>query len=236
MAGVTIPEFHLGRTILKTPTLKREMIVAAVEDVLKKSHSAFSPDVYCINWQGRRAVWKDYGACSTMGRLWGRFVIAREARALATLQDLKGVPHLLALVERTGLIMEFIEGDILPRRGVREKITSAFFDQAFRLLLEIHEQGVAHGDVRRKNILIHPSGAPLFIDFQTAILVGRSWLSRWFFGLMCRVDQWNLLRIKARSFPCYMTAEERQFLEHPPLLLRVGRFLRRRVYRAWRDE
>lgn len=224
-----------GKMRLLSPMASRAELLPVVKRLLKRGQGCLAPDVFLIDWQGVPAVWKDYGDRNLLGRLWGRLVIAREAKALASLCGVAGVPQLFALVKPTGLVMEFFAGDVLPRKEVRAKISPDFFAQAFSLLAEIHAHGVAHGDIRRKNIMILPTGAPALIDFQTAFLRGRAFWMQGLFRFMCKVDRWNLVRIKARSFPRYLTEDERVFLENPPFLLRVGRFLRRRFYRRWRS-
>lgn len=235
MAGMNEVNQARGKMVSFSPVASRGEVTPLVKGLLKRGQGWFAPDVFLIDWQGNPAVWKDYGHRNLLGRLWGRLVIGREARALMLLRGVVGVPQLFALVKPTGLVMEFFEGDVLPRKEVRSKVTPDFFAQVFSLLTEIHARGVAHGDIRRKNIMVLRTGAPALIDFQTAFLWGRFPWKKGMFGLMCKVDRWNLIRIKARSFPRYLTPDERAFLENPPFLLRVGRFLRRKVYRRWRN-
>jgi len=220
-----------GSSHARAEVMKREALQPLVVRLLKRSQSALSPDVYLVNLGENLAVWKDYSAKAVIGRLWGRQVIAREAKALEQLRGIDGIPQLIARVDSTGILMEYCDGEILMRRQVRQQVSPAFFEAVLELLEKIHARGVAHGDVRRKNILVRPDKSPALIDFQTSWFSGRNPLRYWFFQLMCTVDKWNLLRIKARSFPRYMTEAERAFLENPPLLLRLGRTFRRRMLR-----
>ncbi|MGC8740079.1 MAG: RIO1 family regulatory kinase/ATPase [Candidatus Sumerlaeaceae bacterium] len=210
---------------------ERSMLESAIVKELKRGHTALSPDVWLVRINNELAVWKDYGRRGALGRAWGRYVIHRETRALEILSDVEGVPHLLGRVGTTGLVMSFCSGTIVPRRGIRQFLQPEFFDRASTLLHEIHRCGVAHADIRRKNILVRPDGSPALIDFQTAVLRGESWWRSWLFAFFCRVDEWNLLRIKAKSFPHFLTEEEQRKLACPPFWLRVGRFLRRDLYR-----
>ncbi len=217
--------------------LERNRLLSSVEKELKRGHSAFSPDVWLVRLGDTRAVWKDYSGRGILGRMWGRYVIQREARALQALSSIDGVPHLLARVRSSpGLVMSFCEGGVLPRRNIRGVLGPDFFERAMALLREIHRCGVAHGDIRRKNILVRPDGSPALIDFQTAVLRGTSWWGRRCFEFFCLVDEWNLLRIKAKSFPRNLTEKERATLDQPPILLRIGRFLRRDLYRRLRPK
>jgi predicted Ser/Thr protein kinase len=212
----------------------REVSVRVIRE-LKRAQCPFSPDVYLVDLGGDRlAVLKDYSGRGIFGRRWGALVLAREARALAALADVEGIPRLLARIGRTGVIEEFCPGTPLPRRGVHHHVAPEFFDRARELLREMHQRGVAHGDVRRKNILVSETGQPLFIDFQTAWFASRSFLRRRLFGFVCRLDEWNLLKIKAASFPRSLSSEENEVLAAPPPLLRAGRFLRHVVYRKLR--
>ncbi len=200
--------------------------------VLKRADRFFTPDVTLVEWEGTMAILKDYAGRGWPGRLWGQWVTAREAKALERLDGLNGVPRLLTRVGKTGIVIEHFAGDLLPKKNVRQLVTPQFFDAALALLRAMHERGVAHGDVRRKNILVRPDGSPAFIDFQTACFSGRGWLRQRLFSFACRVDEWHLVKIKARSFPRATQAEQKELLESPPFVLRVGQTLRRILYRA----
>jgi hypothetical protein len=77
-------------------------------------------------------------------------------------------------------------------------------------------------------------GRPYFIDFATAIVArpGLAGLvSRFVFRRFAAIDRWTLVRIKSDFYPEALTSEERHLLEHPPWHLRVGRCLKKNVYR-----
>jgi len=214
--------------------LRREEVLACVVRELKRAQGSFSPDVFLVQIDTAPAVLKDYSRRGVLGRLWGRYVTWREMRALCMVGDLDGVPRFLARVGTCGILMEFVEGELLPRRNVRASVSIEFFERAQELLGRIHSRGVAHGDVRRKNLIIRPNGSPAIIDFQTAWLAGRGFFSGAMFRYMCCVDTWNLLKIKAKSFPRKLRPEERAALEAPPRLLGFGRRLRRWLSRRSR--
>lgn len=205
--------------------------MACPSRLLKSGRTWFSPDVFVVDVAGQRYVFKDYGSKPWFGRLWGRTVIAREGQALRALEGIRGVPRFVGFVDRDGLLMEFCEGSPLIRRGVRGKIAPEFFDACLELLETIHARGVAHGDIRRKNILVTTDGAPVLIDFQTALRRNGSWWERRLWPLISQTDRWNLVHIKSRTFPEALTSWERSLLASPPIWLRWGRFLRRGLYR-----
>ena len=52
---------------------------------------------------------KDYGRCRLFARLFGRFCLYTEAKALKRLEGIGGIPALLGRVGRYALAMEFID-------------------------------------------------------------------------------------------------------------------------------
>ncbi len=203
---------------------------------MQASKSVAQADIYELDWEGRPAVMKDFS-----GRPWlvrvvlSRWIAAREARMLRHLVDMRGVPRLLATAGPEALIMERIDGARIPRRrrGVRPPVE--FWDRARRLIERLHERGIAHGDLRFKNVLIGPGGQPYLIDFATAMRrrPGQpgARLAEFFFLRCRRVDQFNFARMKAKFEPEGLDEDEQRWLGEAPLYLKIGRFLKKRVYR-----
>ena len=128
--------------------------------------------------------------------------------------------------------MERLDADRLPHK--RDGIPSALlFDRLNALVAEMHAHGWAHGDLRRKNILMDTDDTPYLIDFATAWHAGsRAGLTRrWLFRHWVRVDRANIARIKESYLPDALTADERDILAHQPWHLRAGRWARKRLYR-----
>jgi tRNA A-37 threonylcarbamoyl transferase component Bud32 len=199
------------------------------------ARSVAQADLYELDWDGRPALLKDFNDRPAWVRsFWSRHICAREARALRRLTDLNGVPHLLATAGPCAFIMERLDAARLPRRR-HGSPSPRFWANARALLLDLHAAGVSHGDLRRKNLLMGPDDRAYLIDFATAARLRHggleAWLSRRAFRFICRIDRVTFARIKASYDPASLDDEERRWLADQPWHLRLGRWLKRHVYR-----
>jgi RIO-like serine/threonine protein kinase len=139
----------------------------------------------------------------------------REATALASLDDLAGIPKLLSS-QPDRLVRSFIPG--MPMHSARPT-DSHYFTAAARLLRKMHRAGVVHNDLAKEpNILVDPNGNPAFIDFQLA------WFSRRrnrLFRLLGREDIRHLLKHKRTYCSQHLTIREQEILSSPSFLSRL---------------
>lgn len=210
---------------------------AAVE-LVHPANSIAQADVYMARQGDRALLIKTFeNKCLPIRRSWGYWVLGREARILRHLLGIRGVPHLIGFDPRGTLFTEFIEGSH-PLRDSRELAPGeypplSFFAELRELLAEIHGRGVAHGDIRRRNILVDSEGRPHIIDFATAIAPGASgWFPRWpVFGAFVRADLFSILKIQYSYYPDSLDEQDRKYLFDRPWYVSLGRFLRKRIYR-----
>ena len=86
-----------------------------------------------------------------------RWLIRREARALAVLDHLEGTPCLLDATA-SSLRRSFIEGDVMQSARPDD---GAYFRSAAQLLRRMHRQCVVHNDLAKEpNWLVTPAGEP----------------------------------------------------------------------------
>ncbi|NUP90054.1 MAG: hypothetical protein HUU25_09560 [Candidatus Sumerlaeia bacterium] len=193
--------------------------------------------IHGVEWQGQRLVIKDFAGKGWLTRQTvGRLSLWREARAYARLRGVAGVPEVWGRIDGPALVMEWLPLKRLPRAEERA-LAPAFFDALDALLAEIHARGVAHGDVRRKNIAVGEDGLPRLIDFTTAVCRpgGFAPLRGWLFRLQCRVDAITAVRIRASFFPeTPLSGEHESLLAAEPWLLKAGRWCRQRLYRPFK--
>jgi hypothetical protein len=87
-----------------------------------------------------------------------------------------------------------------------------------------------------------PAGEAYLVDFATAVRLreGDRPLRRFLFERCRRIDRITFARIKASYDSASLDPDERAWLEAEPWYLKLGRLLKRRVYRLrkrrfWRD-
>lgn len=215
------------------PEIPLDEIASADRVLLHGRKSSAQANVYRLNWRGRPAALKDFSANSWPARmLWARPLLRREARALALLADSGGSPKPLGWAGPDALLMEFIEG--LPVSKLAAPPAPEFFDAAEVLLRRSHTLGVVHGDIRRFNILADADGRPWLIDFASAQFSSPGALAapaRFIWRRVAAADLFHIVKIKASYHPHALTEAQRRTLETPPLTLRIGRFLRKKIYR-----
>ena len=143
-----------------------------------------------------------------------RRLATREARALATLSALEGVPP---LVEWTGRVLVRGGLDGAPMQVARPR-SLAYFREARRLLARVHRAGVVHNDTAKEpNWLVTTDGAPALVDFQLAgIFKERGRL----FRTRAREDLRHLLKHKRTYVPEALTHRECAILASPSWLAR----------------
>ncbi len=145
-----------------------------------------------------------------------RWLMSREARALAAISDLERVPELLHN-DRDTLERSFLDGQ--PMQLARPENAVAYFRDAKRLLRSLHRAGVVHNDLAKEpNLLVMPDGRAAFIDFQLAFCFRkRSGL----FRLLAREDLRHLLKHKRYYCAEALTAREKAILQTPSLPSRL---------------
>ncbi len=211
-------------------------ILALVTGVLRDAKGQFRASVYEVDYEGQRAIWKDMNAHLWLLRRSMGAALVREANILCHLHSIPGIPAVLAIVGKAGFVMEKMEGECLPRHR-DHWLTLQYFNALRELILKMHERGVAHGDLRRMNILCNvATQQPRLIDFGTAHLLRENSnpIRRWIWQETCRIDLQHYAKIKKSYFPKQLTAEEQAWLDYKPFYYRLGHFFRNSIYRPIR--
>jgi len=153
-----------------------------------------------------------------------RRLLQREARALAALQGIDGVPELISSDDTT-LNRSFLQGSPIFDGRPKEH---QFYNDAMRLLRRIHSAGVVHNDLAKEpNILLLKDGSAGFIDFQLASYTNKRGR---LFRAIAREDIRHLLKHKRTYRPDLLTARERSILETPSPLSRAWMTFVKPVY------
>jgi RIO-like serine/threonine protein kinase len=153
-----------------------------------------------------------------------RRLMLREAKALAALLNIDGIPQLISHDSQV-LLRSFTPG--VPLHVGRPQ-DPAYFRDAARLLRRIHSAGVSHNDLAKEpNILLSEDGSPAFIDFQLACYSARRGR---LFRIAAREDIRHLLKHKRTYRPDLLTTREHAILNSPSTLSRAWMSLVKPVY------
>ena len=170
-------------------------------------------------------------------RLPAWWLARREARALCALGDMPATPRLLHW-DGVHLERSFMHGAAMFKAPPRGDV--AYFQQARRLLQQLHRRGIAHNDLAKEaNWLVLEDGRPAIIDFQLATRGDPR--SRWM-RLLFREDLRHLLKHKRMYCRDALTPVEKRVLKRHSWLrdawFRTGkpvyRFVTRRLLH-WED-
>lgn len=115
--------------------------------------------------------------------------LKREYRTYRRLAGIQGFARCHGLFEGRFLILDYIDGKDFRRADLEKP--EAFFAELLQIIQAMHQRGVAHGDLKRKdNLRIDRSGRPVILDLGTAILHQGSsgWLNRQLFEFARQTD------------------------------------------------
>ena len=95
--------------------------------------------------------------------------LGREFQAYQRLDGIAGFPRCHGLINDAWLVLDFVPGQSIRDAAIENR--AEFFDCLLRTIQQMHEAGVAHGDLKRKsNILVDQRQQPVIIDLGTAVL------------------------------------------------------------------
>lgn len=171
-------------------------------------------------------------------RMIARLAAAHEARALARLTGLAGVPQLIGW--RGGVLdRSYLDGSPMQQVQPRD---AAYFRAAHHLLKALRHRGLAHNDLAKEpNWLVRGDGTPAIVDFQIC------WIARcrsaWF-RLLAHEDLRHLLKHKRTYCPQALTPTEQRVLVRRSWLARAWlasgkrayKFVARRWFGYWDDD
>ncbi len=156
--------------------------------------------VYALHREGKAVVLKSVSHQSLCVRwLAGRRALDREERAYRLLVGVRGVPALMARPGPDCLQCERIEGrrlDHCPRRSLPPEV----FDRLEQVIRQVHERGVAHGDLHRRDVIVDGSQYPWVLDWATAMVRKGpgGWLRAALFRRWMEIDRRAVEKLRRR--------------------------------------
>lgn len=172
----------------------------------------------------------------------GRRAIRREARAYARLDGIAGIPRSHGLAAGEHLVLAHIEGATLRQAAGSLADREAFFARLLATIEAMHEAGIAHGDLKRKeNTLVAANEQPCIIDFGIAVRRrdgSRGW-NKQRFELVRQMDLNAWIKLKHGPHTDDLPPAEAA-LYRPLMIERWARRLRpswkRLTFRRWRKQ
>ncbi len=159
-----------------------------------------------------------------IGGAWQRTLLRRELRAYRAIDGLAGFPRCFKLLDDRYLILEWVDGT--PYRFAEISDRDVFFGRLRAILDSMHQRGVAHGDLKKKeNLLVTAGDRPVILDLGTAVRRGHG-LGRFLFSWLKRVDDNAWVKLKYGPELSWIRPEDSHYYR-PTLPERMGRWLRR---------
>ena len=172
----------------------------------------------------RRYILRDASTAAPWIRPLARWLLGREASALAVLEGLDGTPSLLQ-ADRLELRRSYLEGEAMQ---IARPTDSGYYRSAAKLLRHVHRLGIVHNDLAKEpNWLVMPNGEPAILDFQMASFrPQRGFL----FRIMGREDIRHLLKHKRTYRPDLLSKREQDILNNPAVISRIWMQTGKRLY------
>jgi len=97
-----------------------------------------------------------------------RLMLRREYEIYCRLAGVSGIPRCYGFFLGRHLALEFVDARTMRQATISDR--DAFFAEMLRIVESIHERGVAHGDLKRKdNVLVTGDSLPCMIDFGVSV-------------------------------------------------------------------
>jgi hypothetical protein len=194
--------------------------------VLKRDHFSTIVQGHAPGDPGARLVLRDLTGLPWYSMGLARWLARREARALAAVQGIEGVPRLIR-ADRTGILRGWTEGVPLNLGPPRDAL---WYRDAARILRQMRRRGVSHNDLAKPQNWLHlPDGRAGVIDFQLA------WVHRHpgtrLARLMGYEDLRHLQKQKRRYASHLLTPSQHRMVLRPSLPGRVWMATGKRLYR-----
>lgn len=156
-----------------------------------------------------------------------RWLLGREHRVYRRLDGITGIPRCYGFVGDSYLVLERIDGETLRHADIVDR--DRFFRRFFDIIEAMHDRGVAHGDLMRKdNILVGRDDQPVLIDFGVSEIYkpGFHPLNHAIHRFLWQHDFNAWLKHKYRRKWSQMTPEDARY-HRPQLIDRAARSIKR---------
>lgn len=153
----------------KRARIRRADLAEHTLEVLNRGNRR-NPDVLLVRDGDRRMVVKDFAPRGALVRhTIGRLISRREARAYQWLDGHPNVPRFLGWIDPLAFAVAYRPGRRVSRNLIEDGGPgfAAALDEA---VAGLHARGLVHLDLgHRSNVLVDADGAPVLIDFASAV-------------------------------------------------------------------
>jgi serine/threonine protein kinase len=149
--------------------ITKDEILAQIRAGAEEKHSGNQGRIHRLRLEGRDLVVKAPPGDNAVMQMLGRFMLRREYAIYRQLQGVDGIPDCLALVGDSFLVLEYVESSTFREAVIDDR--PRFFAEFRAIIDAIHDRGVAHGDLTRKeNILVTREQRPILVDFGVSTI------------------------------------------------------------------
>jgi predicted Ser/Thr protein kinase len=209
-----------------------------VRDAVRTRSSIFSHGyqgyVYLYEGKDQRLILKA-PAGHGLGGFIRRAMLRNEYRAYSRLSEVRGVPRCYGLLHGRYLVLECIDGVPIRKAKITDRVM--FFETLLNLIKGLHNAGVAHGDLKKKdNLLVVAGQTPCVIDFGVAIVrkPGFAPLNHYLYDLAKKFDFNAWVKLKYDRRFENMADEDRQYYNRT-FIEKASRCVKRTYLRAKKD-
>lgn len=142
-------------------------VLACVREGQRLENGGYQGDIYTGHVGDIKILVKSAAGRGFIALL-NRCLLRREYRIYRRLTGVSGIPHCYGFYMRRYLVLENVESRTLRHATIKDR--NAFYAEMLTIIKQIHERGVAHGDLKRKdNILVTKDSHPCLVDFGVSV-------------------------------------------------------------------
>ena len=157
-------------------------------------------DVLFFDLDDLRVALKTYSNRNALVRhTVGRWFIRRETAAYEAANGVGGLAPFLGRLGPYALATWWMDAEPL-RAYSGDRLDPSVFDRLAVMIDELHERGVAVGDLHHRDVLLGADGELYMVDLATAWVLGKNpgVVRKYLFARFCESDRVNLARMRAR--------------------------------------
>jgi predicted Ser/Thr protein kinase len=195
--------------------ISESQLIQWIRARVKEGSNVFSygyqSHVYLYEHKGQRLILKAPMGWG-IGKLIRVAMLRNEYKVYSKLPEMQGIPRCYGLLDGRYLVLEYIDG--VPIRNAQITNRTIFFTTLLHLIKGLHNAGVAHTDLKKKdNLLVVQGKLPCVIDFGVAIVrkPGFAPLNHYLYNLSKKFDFNAWVKLKYNRKYENVTEEDREY-------------------------